>query len=66
MDLPEFQGTSEEIAIQKCKLAAQKVQGPVIVEDTSLCFNSLGGMPRPYVKWFLESAGIVCKVLAIS
>ncbi|KFR14464.1 Inosine triphosphate pyrophosphatase, partial [Opisthocomus hoazin] len=30
------------------------VQGPVIVEDTCLCFNALGGLPGPYIKWFLE------------
>lgn len=27
------------------------------MEDTSLCFNALGGMPGPYIKWFLESMG---------
>jgi inosine triphosphate pyrophosphatase len=58
IDLPEFQGTPEEIAEQKCRLAAQHVQGPVIVEDTSLCFSALGGMPGPYVKWFLQRTGI--------
>ncbi|XP_069793843.1 inosine triphosphate pyrophosphatase isoform X2 [Narcine bancroftii] len=30
------------------------VQGPVIVEDTCLCFNALGGLPGPYIKWFLS------------
>ncbi|GAB0192809.1 inosine triphosphate pyrophosphatase [Grus japonensis] len=30
------------------------VRGPVIVEDTCLCFNALGGLPGPYIKWFLE------------
>ena len=29
----------------------------VLVEDTSLCFNALGGMPGPYVKWFLDEMG---------
>ncbi|XP_063489562.1 inosine triphosphate pyrophosphatase isoform X6 [Symphalangus syndactylus] len=32
----------------------RKVQGPVLVEDTCLCFNALGGLPGPYIKWFLE------------
>ncbi|XP_051481544.1 inosine triphosphate pyrophosphatase isoform X2 [Apus apus] len=32
----------------------EEVQGPVIVEDTCLCFNALGGLPGPYIKWFLE------------
>ena len=30
------------------------VKGPVIVEDTSLAFNGLNGLPGPYIKWFLE------------
>ncbi len=25
-----------------------------MVEDTSLCFNALGGLPGVYVKWFLD------------
>jgi len=25
----------------------------VLVEDTSLCFNALGGLPGVYVKWYL-------------
>ncbi|EHB04296.1 Inosine triphosphate pyrophosphatase [Heterocephalus glaber] len=31
-----------------------QVQGPVLVEDTCLCFSALGGLPGPYIKWFLE------------
>lgn len=27
------------------------------MEDTSLCFNALGGMPGPYIKWFLDEMG---------
>jgi inosine/xanthosine triphosphate pyrophosphatase family protein len=29
----------------------------VLVEDTSLCFNALGGLPGVYIKWFLEKCG---------
>ncbi|KAH8261846.1 hypothetical protein KR038_005054 [Drosophila bunnanda] len=54
IDLPELQGDIDEIAIKKCKEAARQVNGPVLVEDTSLCFNSLEGLPGPYIKWFLE------------
>ncbi|KAM6415118.1 inosine triphosphate pyrophosphatase isoform 1-T1 [Rhynochetos jubatus] len=54
IDLPEYQGEPDEISEQKCREAARQVQGPVIVEDTCLCFNALGGLPGPYVKWFLE------------
>lgn len=57
IDLPELQGEPEEISRRKCELAAEQVQGPVMVEDTSLCFNALGGLPGPYIKWFLEKIG---------
>lgn len=45
VDLPELQGEIDEISIKKCQEAANLVQGPVIVEDTCLCFNALGGLP---------------------
>lgn len=57
VDLPELQGEPLEIAEEKCRLAAQDVDGPVLTEDTSLCFHALNGMPGPYIKWFLEKCG---------
>ena len=42
VDLPELQGEPTEISKEKAKLAAEQVNGPVITEDTSLCFNALG------------------------
>lgn len=54
IDLPEYQGETEEIAIEKCKTALEILKCPVLVEDTSLCFNALDGLPGPYVKWFLK------------
>lgn len=57
VDLPELQGDPLKISEQKCRLAAEEVEGPVLTEDTSLCFNSLNGMPGPYIKWFLEKCG---------
>ncbi|CDW59623.1 inosine triphosphate pyrophosphatase [Trichuris trichiura] len=56
IDLPEYQGQPEDVARRKCVTAAEIVQ-PVIVEDTCLCFNALGGLPGPYVKWFLKAVG---------
>merc|ERR1712224_165081 len=44
-------------AIEKCKLAAEAAKGPVMCEDTCLCFNALRGLPGPYIKWFLEKLG---------
>lgn len=58
LDLPEIQGEPHEIARYKCKLAVQEVEGPVLVEDTSLCFNALNGLPGPYVKWFYSKLGL--------
>ncbi|XP_065668690.1 inosine triphosphate pyrophosphatase [Hydra vulgaris] len=54
IDLPEYQGEPDEISIQKCKIAAEYVKGPVVIEDTCLCFNAFGGLPGPYIKWFLD------------
>ena len=41
----------------KCLAAFAVAKCPVIVEDTCLGFNALGGMPGPYIKWFLEKIG---------
>lgn len=54
VDLPEYQGEPEDIAREKCIAALELVKEPVLVEDTSLCFNALHGLPGPYIKWFLE------------
>ena len=58
LDLPELQGEPETIVSEKCRLASLKVDGPVLVEDTSLCFNALLGMPGPYIKWFQDKIGL--------
>jgi len=58
VDLPELQGEPYDITIAKCKIAAKEVKGPVLVEDTSLCFNALKGLPGPYIKWFLDKTGL--------
>lgn len=36
IDLPEYQGDIDFIVSEKCKAAAKIVDGPVLVEDTSL------------------------------
>lgn len=45
IDLAEWQGEIDEISIKKCQEAAKHVKGAVVVEDTSLCFKALGGLP---------------------
>ncbi|KAJ1915148.1 nucleoside triphosphate pyrophosphohydrolase ham1 [Tieghemiomyces parasiticus] len=53
LDLPEIQGETAEVSADKCSRAAEAVGGPVITEDTALCFNALQGLPGPYIKWFM-------------
>eukprot|EP00984_Skeletonema_dohrnii_P013503 scaffold5591_cov70-Skeletonema_dohrnii-CCMP3373.AAC.15 len=57
LDLPELQGSPEEIAREKCKTAANLLQSAVMTEDTSLCFHALNGLPGAYIKWFLDGLG---------
>lgn len=54
LDLPEIQGEMNEVSIKKCREAVRRLNRPVMVEDTCLCFNALKGLPGPYIKWFLE------------
>ncbi|THY34868.1 Ham1-like protein [Aureobasidium pullulans] len=58
VDLLEIQGTIEEISKDKCRRAADTVGGPVLVEDTCLCFDAFDELPGPYVKWFMQSLGV--------
>jgi len=57
IDLPEYQGEPDEVSRAKCLAAFEAVKSPVIVEDTCLGFDALGGMPGPYIKWFLSKIG---------
>ncbi|KAL2809491.1 inosine triphosphate pyrophosphatase-like protein [Aspergillus granulosus] len=57
VDVPEIQGTIEEIAKEKCRHAARAVGGPVLTEDTALEYHALKGLPGPYIKQFLEALG---------
>jgi len=49
LDIEEIQGTIEEVTEAKCRRAADMVNGPVLVDDTSLCFRALNGLPGPYM-----------------
>jgi inosine triphosphate pyrophosphatase len=57
LDIPEIQGEPYDIIIEKAKYIANKTQKKIIVEDTSLCFNALGGLPGPYIKSFMDKIG---------
>ncbi|CAG9584011.1 conserved hypothetical protein [Leishmania major strain Friedlin] len=70
-DLPETQNSSaEKISWDKAVEAYRVVNKmpvgeplrhggtPVLVDDTSLEFDALCGLPGPYIKWFLDRLGV--------
>ncbi|WVO16161.1 inosine triphosphate pyrophosphatase [Cryptococcus depauperatus] len=57
VDVPEVQGTTQEVAIAKVKAAAEKLGTACVTEDTALCFESLSGLPGPYIKDFMAKLG---------
>ncbi|KZV86001.1 Maf/Ham1 [Exidia glandulosa HHB12029] len=57
LDIPELQGSTQEVSREKCRMAAEKIGGPCITEDTALCFKALNGLPGVYIKWFLKELG---------
>ncbi|KAI8989880.1 Maf/Ham1 [Trametes punicea] len=57
LDIPEVQGTTREVAIAKCRRAAELLGRPCITEDTALCFEAFNGLPGPYIKYFLKELG---------
>lgn len=57
MDLDELQGTPEFIATRKAIEATKHCDTAVMIEDVSLCFNALKGLPGPYIKDFLGNIG---------
>ena len=58
IDLPEIQEVDAKKVIEaKLKEAYKHRRGEYIVEDTSLYFDCLNGLPGPLIKWFLEKLG---------
>lgn len=57
LDIPEIQGNSQAIAIDKAEKAFKIMKKPVVVEDVSLGIDYLHGMPGPYIKDFLRTMG---------
>lgn len=57
-DLPEVQEIDQKEIIKAKLLEALNHQpGNFFVEDTSLYFDCLNGLPGPLVKWFLKTIG---------
>lgn len=56
VDLDEIQSADPKVVIEhKVRQAYQLIRKPVLVEDTSLSFNALNGLPGPFVKFFVDS-----------
>lgn len=55
LDLDEIQSLDlKEVVHHKVREAYRQVKRPVLVEDVSLEICSLGRLPGPLIKWFLE------------
>lgn len=66
IELTEIQSLSaEEVIDHKIKEAFAKVKKTVLVQDASLVFKSLGKLPGPYIKWFIQEIGLegLCRLL---
>ncbi len=56
LDLDEIQSSDPKVVIEhKVRQAYDLIKKPVLVEDTSLGFSSLGGLPGPFVKYFVDA-----------
>ena len=56
LDLDEIQSVElQEIVEHKARQAYEIIKGPVIVDDVSLSFTALSGLPGPFVKFFVEA-----------
>ena len=66
IDLDEIQSLNlREIIKHKVVQAYNKVKRPVVVEDVSLEFKSLGRLPGPFIKFFLKELSMqdICDLL---
>jgi len=58
VDLPEIQSLDlAEVVRAKAAAAWREIGRPVLVEDTGLELDGLGGFPGPLVRWLLTSVG---------
>lgn len=59
LDLPEIQSLDLiEVLRAKADEAWRRLQRPVVVDETGLTLDSLGGFPGPLIKWMLKSVGV--------
>ncbi len=66
LEIQEVQSLDlNEIVQDKARKAYALLKEPVLVEDVSLSFHALNGLPGPFIKWFLDSMGNekLCRLL---
>lgn len=57
LNLDEIQALNpEEIVEHKVRQAYEILKRPVLVEDTCMGLDELGGLPGPFIKFFIEQA----------
>ncbi len=67
-DIHEIQSLDlMEIVEHKAKEAFEQIKKPVIVEDASVTISTLGKLPGPLIKWFVEEIGLerICRLADI-
>lgn len=58
LNLPEIQELdAKKIIEEKLNSAINENKGSFFCEDTSVYIDSLGGLPGPLIKWFLQALG---------
>lgn len=66
IDLPEIQHSDARAVVRAKLLSAAQLRpgSSIMVEDTSLCLEALGGLPGPLTKWFIQPQALGNKGLA--
>lgn len=66
LDLPEIQAaTTREVALEKSRVAFERLGRPVVVEDAGFEIAALGGFPGPFIKFWEQLGGLpsICRAL---
>lgn len=58
IDLLEIQEIDPKKVIEeKLREALKQLPAPILVEDTSVVFDCMNGLPGPFIRWFLKTVG---------
>ncbi len=67
LDLDEIQSLDlKEVVKHKVQQAYEHVQKPVLVEDVSLEFEALGGLPGPFIRFYVDVVpfDVICNMIS--